>query len=303
MAGYPYDGATGALTPKARGVFAGWIRAALRRPGADELGETIGRVVIRNIRHDGGMMVSDFSSFLGTLTGATRDGAIWSDTAYAVLAYQNCCYSHQRLGPPAMAPLKLWHVIPESHLRDAINIANGRAPGSSSDVWILFQDAYARDDRDAIYGIIEEARMHPRGFQVFATFPPSDHVPDAWERVDDWTSAAEACAALGLSIDWPGYTKGSHLWILSYQMDVVVSVHVPTCGDAGWNSIFRPSTTRSVGYGQTLVLGPLKSVVPSDRGMPEVVHNSPLLFRTAPSGGGPAAILLNVRDLGEHAGW
>src|SRR5581483_6478299 len=288
-----------------------WENLVTGHPDIDELGFQVGEVVCRNIRSDGAFSAKGLRGFFESLLANHPDAGKWPDSVAAVLAYQSCCraLAHQRQGPAARSVGGLWRVIPEPVLRGSINLANGRPPSSVGVVWGRFRKAYNDGDLNTLRILLEGSKIHPRGFQVFATFASPDPHSPPWADPGYWLDAGTACAALGLSKDWLGYRKGDSIWILEYSLHPSVPVVVPTCADADWRSIFRPSKTRKTGYGLTTLLGPLRAGLSPrkrhpDFGMPEVVHVC-ISFRdgsSMPALAGDYAELLQVRHLGTHLG-
>jgi hypothetical protein len=287
--------------------IAAWEGMLRLSPDLDEFGKNVGTVVCANLRKDGMIGTRGMASLLRrALFAPSGSLANFAASPAAIDAYVASCHKpqHQRLGYPATIPNGvLWHVMTEDQLRESVNVSTYQPRPAYSPAWVAFRDACIANRTADAYSIIgtNGIALHPKGFQVFATFEqssgPGGGNPDGWD-------ATQACAALGLSKDWPAYAPGQLLWMIKYkyvaQLDKVA---VPTVSDADWRSIFVPSARRNgTQHGIALPLGPFLEHTPA---MPEVVHRGATLYPVIPAGSGPGCSELvgHPRLLGRTTGW
>lgn len=307
-----YYRAQNSISLKQRNSLKQWEQRAKEDATKDELMLPIGIQVCRNLRCDEGFQPPNFINFIRHLVG--DDGSIrtWPDAQTATLLFIKSCYANQRCGRRAHVGLsELWHVIPEAQLRSSINICLNYPgdPNDNSNEWKLFQDACFNSNWTTVGHLLAGAAMHPRGFQAFATFCPVTGTIADWMKPEHW-DATTACAALGLSKDWNGYRTGDTIWIVRYSLNGA-EAFIPTCADADWRAIFRPSRSSKARYGITIPLGPIRirlGATPALRndGMPEVVHsNIPMYYISSvpPSIHPGHAVVDIIRSLGKHSGW
>lgn len=272
-------------------AWEGLLRSASDR---DELGRGVGDVVCKNLRADGMIGTPGMRVLLQkAIFDAAGAPISFTSSPAAVDAYVKACHApaHQRLGNTATVPADtLWHVMTEEQLRESVNNSNYQPPLAHSAVWVDFRDACVSGRTNDAERLIRAngLALHPKGYQVFATFAeaggPGGGNPDTWD-------ATQACAALALSRDWPAYAPGQLLWMVKYRgLSSLDKVAVPTVADADWRSIFQPSRRRKgVTHGRALPLGPFWNHAPQ---MPEVVHDSAVVYPGAAPDGAPGACVL-----------
>lgn len=262
-------------------------------PALDEFNASIGIAVSSNLRKDGMIGKDGFERFIRkvVLDSVGSPKPITSPAA-AVDEFLSACYSTdcQRLGARTSVPSRiLWHITTEGQLKESFTITNYLARDPRSTLWPTFRDACIMRDIPTAHRLLRSGLpLHPQGFQVFATFRlvggPAGGDPDVW-------TASEACAALGLSTQWPAYQPGSKIWIIRYDAGPL-AVAVPTCADAGFRSTFVPSSRRTGTIcGFTRPLGALQY---HPQGMPEVVHEAATVYPPGHLGNNPNTILDDV---------
>lgn len=286
------------MLPKSeKKLFHAWKRRADVSTETDEYGKRIGRVVCENLQSDGAIPPGCLFSLLASIAEREQSANGYS----AAWVFNGACYkvTHQRQGQSTLAAGRsVWHLIPEPLLRSSIGKVASEDPRRPSDAWPRFFDAIERGDTRQVYNMLRTADVDPRGCQVFVTVDSGTGDPGYLECPDTW-DATTACAMLGISQRWEGYQRGDNLWMLKYTLPVDELLHVPTCADAGWRSLFKPSNDRQALVGWTIPLGPA-ALRFGMRGVPEVVHRS-LPFhesdaRAARLAGAP-------RFLKQNAGW
>jgi len=284
-----------------------WEALLISNPDVDlEFKDVIGKVVSANLRKDAMIGKTGFRTFIQKILfepppqgeAPSKIKTIVNSTE-AKAAFVNACNTTecQCLGTSASVPGgTLWHVMTEGQLKESFHLTNGIADYAGSSLWSRFRDACVVKDPMTVSNFLATGLLlHPQGRQIFAAY--EDAQGPATGNPDNW-SAADACAALGLSTHWDAYKHPSNIWMVKYEVGAL-STFVPTLADANFRSLFLPSTRRTgVRCGFTR---PLAHLANHPRGMPEVVHKNAAACPAGLSTGFALAVTLSgpPRFLGE----
>lgn len=156
-----------------------WREALEAHPEEDELGLRIGRVVLANLEADRALSPAVRESLLEeTLRAFDVNSSASPEDAAA--AYRQACFRsrHQRTGPRASVPGELFVLLNTDEMRVLVRDASQSTTAEEgARAWNVFEEAWRRDDLQTIRGILQSAPLHPKGYQLFASFDPrlADH--------------------------------------------------------------------------------------------------------------------------------